>query len=149
LAGRRGKNPARTIEKRSNDPIRALLAARNPKFSVATDRTRPQPGLTQKSSPVPLLPLRRALTAHVVETAYERGWSELQNGALISAAEEADFEVFVTTDKNLKYQQKLAERRLAIVVLLSTSWPRIQNVLPSVVAAVADASPGSYQEVSV
>jgi uncharacterized protein (DUF433 family) len=94
-------------------------------------------------------PLRRALTAHVVETAYERGWSELQNGALVSAAEEADFEVFVTTDKNLKYQQNLAERRLAIVVLLSTSWPRIQNVLPSVVAAVADASPGSYQEVSV
>ena len=94
-------------------------------------------------------PLRRALTTHVVETAYERGWSELQNGALISAAEEADFEVFVTTDKNLKYQQNLAERRLAIVVLLSTSWPRIQNVLPSVVAAVADASPGIYQEVSV
>jgi hypothetical protein len=56
LAGRRGGNPARTIEKRPIDPIRTLLAARNPKFSVATDRTRPQPGLTQKSSPVQLLP---------------------------------------------------------------------------------------------
>ncbi len=94
-------------------------------------------------------PLRKALTAHVVETAYERGWSELQNGALISAAEQADFEVFVTTDKNLKYQHSLVGRRLAIVVLLSTSWPRIQHVLPSVVAAVAHASPGSYEEVSV
>ncbi len=56
---------------------------------------------------------------------------------------------FQQGDKNLKYQQNLAGRRLAIVVLLSTSWPRIQNALPSVVAAVADASPGSYQEVNV
>jgi len=94
-------------------------------------------------------PLRKALTAHVVETAHERGWSQLQNGALISAAEEDGFEVFVTTDKNLKYQQNLVGRRLAIVVLLSTSWPRIRRVLPSVVEAIATASPGSYQEVSV
>jgi hypothetical protein len=69
------------------------------------------------------------LSTHVVETAYERGWSELQNGALISAAEEADFEVFVTTDKNLKYQQNLAERRLAIVVLIDPARPLVLDQL--------------------
>ena len=94
-------------------------------------------------------PLRRALLEHSVETAYELGWSSLQNGALIAVAEAAGFEVFVTTDRNLKYQQNLAGRSLAIVVLLSTSWPRIQQARPQVVQAVNEALPGSYREVSV
>ena len=73
-------------------------------------------------------PLRHALIGHSVETAFELGWGTLQNGALISAAEAQGFEVFLTTDKNLKYQQNLAGRRLAIVVLSTTSWPRIRPV---------------------
>ena len=93
-------------------------------------------------------PLRKALGTHAVITAYELGWSELQNGALIAAAEKDGFEVFVTTDRNLKYQQNLSQRHIAIVVLLTTSWPRIQRVLPAVVEAVNAAVPGSYQEVS-
>jgi hypothetical protein len=94
-------------------------------------------------------PLRRALVAHSVETANERGWSELQNGDLIAAAEAAGFEVFITTDRNLKHQQNLASRHLAIVVLLTTSWPRIRQALPAVVEAVDAATPGTYREVSV
>jgi hypothetical protein len=94
-------------------------------------------------------PLRRALVGHSVETAYERGWSSLQNGALIAAAEAAGFEVFVTTDKNLKYQQNLATRTLSIVVLLTTSWPRIQGSLPAVLAAVESANRGGYVEVPI
>lgn len=94
-------------------------------------------------------PLRLALTAHVVETAYELGWAALQNGELISAAEAAGFEVLLTTDKNLKYQQNLAQRMIAIVVLSTTSWPRIQKVLPKIVGAVQAAVPGSYVEVFV
>lgn len=94
-------------------------------------------------------PLRKALTGHVVETAYEKGWSALQNGELISAAEGAGFEVFVTTDRNLKYQQNLRDRKLAIVVLLTTSWPRIQRALDLVCAAVDGATSGSYQEIKV
>lgn len=86
---------------------------------------------------------------HAVETAYERGWSNLQNGALIAAAEAAGFEVFVTTDKNLKYQQNLAARALSIVVLLTTSWPRIQGSLPAVLAAVENAARGGYVEVPI
>lgn len=94
-------------------------------------------------------PLRKALPEHVVETAHERGWSQLRNGELIKAAEEAGFAVFVTTDKNLKYQQNLLGRRLAVVVLLSTSWPRMQRALPMIAEAVARATAGSYQEVEI
>ena len=94
-------------------------------------------------------PLRRALDGHSVETAYERGWSSLQNGELVAAAETAQFEVLITTDKNLKYQQNLATRTLSIVVLLTTSWPRIQNSLPAVLAAVDGSVPGGYTEVAI
>jgi hypothetical protein len=94
-------------------------------------------------------PLRRALVGHSVETAYERNWSSLQNGALIGAAEAEGFEVFVTTDKNLKYQQNRTARSLSIVVLLTTSWPRIQGSLPAVLAAVENATRGGYVEVSI
>jgi len=55
-------------------------------------------------------PLRLALAAHLVETAYELGWATLKNGELISAAEAAGFEVLLTTDKNLRYQQNLSAR---------------------------------------
>ena len=72
------------------------------------------------------VPLRRQLTGHNVTTAYELGWSDLSNGALLKAAEEAGFQVLITTDQNLRYQQNLRERRIAIVVLRSTSWPRIR-----------------------
>ena len=95
------------------------------------------------------VPLRHALSGHAVETAFERGGSELQNGALLAAAEQAGFDVFITTDRNLKYQQNLVGRRLAVVVLRSTSWPRLQRVLPAIVAAAAGAAPGSYIEVGV
>jgi hypothetical protein len=94
-------------------------------------------------------PLRHALSGHTVETAFELGWATLQNGALIAAAEGAGFEAFITTDKNLKYQQNLTARSISIVVLSTTSWPRIQRALPDVVAAVESALPGGYSEVVV
>ena len=93
------------------------------------------------------VPLRRYLHSHEVTTAYELGWSTLQNGSLISQAEAAGFDVLVTTDKNWKYQQNLSERSLAIVVLLSTSWPKIQAKVSEVVVAVDGATKGSYTEV--
>ena len=93
-------------------------------------------------------PLRHALVGHTVETAYERGWSGLKNGELIAAAEQARFDAFITTDKNLKYQQNLAGRSIAVLVLQTTSWPRIRNALPRVVAAVEAVTKGGYIEVS-
>jgi hypothetical protein len=95
------------------------------------------------------VPLRHALIGHSVETAFELGWSTLQNGVLIAAAEAEGFEVLLTTDKNLKYQQNLAGRRLAVVVLSTTSWPRIRAAAARVLEAVESARPGSFIEVAV
>jgi predicted nuclease of predicted toxin-antitoxin system len=95
------------------------------------------------------VPLRRLLTQHEVITAHERGWSQLKNGELLDSAEKEGFAVLVTTDVNLKFQQNLASRKLAIVVLTTTSWPRIQRVASAVVAAVDSAAPGTYVEVEV
>ena len=94
-------------------------------------------------------PLRESLTPHRVSTAYERGWSKLRNGELLDSAEREAYEVLVTTDTSLKYQQNLTDRRIGIVVLLSTSWPRIQRVIPAVVAPIDAAVQGSYTEVEI
>ena len=95
------------------------------------------------------VPLRKHLDWHDVSTAYERGWSTLKNGELLRAAEEEGFQVLVTTDKNLRYQQDLSARSIAIVVLTTTSWPRIQGNISEVIRAVDVAAPGSYTEVRV
>ena len=92
-------------------------------------------------------PLRQALTGHTISTAYEMGWQGLDNGALLNAAE-AVFEVFITTDQNLPYQQNLTGRRLAILVLPTTSWPTIQAHISEVVAAVNGLVPGQLQELT-
>ena len=95
------------------------------------------------------VPLRRHLLRHSVMTAYEQGWASLANGQLLDAAEQEGFDVLVTTDQNLQYQQSLSDRRIAIVVLRSTSWPRIQNSIPAVCAAIFRASIGTYEEVEI
>jgi hypothetical protein len=95
------------------------------------------------------VPLRQSLTHHEVTTAYECDWSRLKNGELLDAAEKEGFEVLVTTDSKLKYQQNLKFRRIAIVVLSTPSWPRIQRAIPSVVAVVDDATQGSYKEIEI
>ncbi len=95
------------------------------------------------------VPLGESLIHHEVSTAYERGWSTLKNGDLLDAAEREGFEVLVTTDKNLKHQQNLDARHIAIVVLTSTSWPRVQRQVSTVIIAVDGASLGSYTEVQI
>lgn len=94
-------------------------------------------------------PLRNHLSGHQVSTAYELGWSNLKNGELLEQAQSHGFEVLVTTDQNLKYQQNLAKRQVAIVVLSATSWPRIQRVLPSIIEAISGVKQNSYVEVVV
>ncbi len=86
---------------------------------------------------------------HEVATAYELGWSTLKNGELLSAAEGKLFQVLVTTDMNLKYQQNLAVRTIAIVVLSTTSWPRIKAAGELVAAAVGAADRGTHVEVPI
>jgi hypothetical protein len=93
------------------------------------------------------VPLRESLGEHEVSTAYERGWSTLKNGDLLDAAEREGFEALLATDSNLRHQQNLRARSIAIIVLRSTSWPRIQREIPAVVRAINSAVPGSYVEV--
>jgi len=95
------------------------------------------------------VPLRSRLSGHEIVTAYELGWSTLKNGELIAAAENAGYELLLTTDQNLKYQQNLAGRRISVVVLQSTSWPRIQQRIDAISAVLSRASLGSYEEVTI
>jgi predicted nuclease of predicted toxin-antitoxin system len=95
------------------------------------------------------VPLRKFLPDHTIETAYDRGWSALTNGDLLAMAEQDGYDLMITTDQNLRYQQNLASRQIAIVVLLSTSWPRIQRHITAIQNAVEDAAPGTYQEITI
>lgn len=95
------------------------------------------------------LPLRRELKGHVIDTVHERGWSTLNNGTLLKMAEDAGYDLLITTDQNLRYQQNLAGRRLAIVVLLTTSWPKIQKHIARIQNVVGAASEGTYQEIAL
>jgi predicted nuclease of predicted toxin-antitoxin system len=90
-------------------------------------------------------PLRRVLAAHAVATAFELGWSDLTNGNFLQQAE-AQFDLLITTDQNLRYQQNLAGRRLAILVLPTTSWPEISQHEAEVLTAVSTIRAGEYRE---
>jgi uncharacterized protein DUF5615 len=93
------------------------------------------------------VPLRRHLTGHEVATAYEMGWSAIKNGELLKSAE-VQFEVLITTDQNLRYQQNLTGRRLAILVLPTTSWPRIKAHVTEVIAALNNLRLGEFRELT-
>ena len=93
------------------------------------------------------VPLRTHLPTHTVETVHEKGWSNLNNGELLAQAEQYGFDALVTTDQNLLHQQNLAERKISVVVLLTTSWPRIKNHIALVVQTINNLQPGSYKEV--
>ena len=95
------------------------------------------------------VPLRASLTNHIVTTVFELGWSRLQNGELLRQAELAGYEIFVTTDQNLRYQQNIAGRNLAIAVLMAASWPRMERNVQQVVAQIDALSSGSYVEILV
>jgi hypothetical protein len=98
--------------------------------------------LLDQGTPVPL---RAALAPHEAVTAFEAGWATLKSGDLLQAAE-MRFDVFITTDKNLQYQQNLAGRRIAILVLPTTNWPGIRNHTVEVAAAVQAMKPGEHRE---
>jgi hypothetical protein len=94
-------------------------------------------------------PLRQYLVYHTVRTAFREGWATLANGELLMAAEAAGFEVFLTTDKNLRRQQDLSNRRVAVVVSGHAQWPGLEPPVQLVVAAVDRAVEGGYDEVAI
>jgi hypothetical protein len=88
--------------------------------------------------------LRKSLRDHQISTAAELGWQELDNGALLSAVEEAGFEVMVTADKNITDQQNWTNRKLALVVLSTNNWTVIRLRDAPFVRAVRFARPGTF-----
>jgi hypothetical protein len=88
--------------------------------------------------------MRNALPSHSVLTAKEMGWAELENGDLLSAAERDGFELMLTCDQNLSYQQNMAKRRIALIVLNTNNWFVLQRDLRQIVEALNAAGPGSF-----
>ena len=84
-----------------------------------------------------------------MDTLAEKGWSDKDNGELLDLAEREGYDVLVTTDQSLRYQQNLVDRHIGIVVLLSPNWPKIRLQVQTVVQAVAAARPGAVIEVPV
>jgi len=94
--------------------------------------------------------LSRALPGHRVTTALARGWNRLTNGVLLKTAEEAGVDLLLTTDRRIRYQQNLTNRKIAIVVLTGTTkWSRVRLHLDRIAAAANAAAPGSYAEVEI
>ena len=93
--------------------------------------------------------LGRQLFWHVVEEARERGWDALSNGDLLDRAEEANFEVLITTDQGIRYQQNMAARRIAVVVLMNTAWPLISRRVETIRTALDEIRPGEVREVDI
>jgi hypothetical protein len=89
------------------------------------------------------------LPGHIVSECKTFGWEELENGDLLDAAEAAGFDVFVTTDKGIRYQQNFSVRKIAIVVVGRSRWSLVLPMLSEVAAAVSAAKPGSFIEVNI
>jgi hypothetical protein len=89
--------------------------------------------------------VRRFLVKHEVRTVVDMGWPpQLENGELLAAAETSAFDVMVTADQNIRYQQNLAARKLALVVLGSNIWPIVRNYGGAIAAEIDAATLGSY-----
>jgi hypothetical protein len=93
--------------------------------------------------------LTASLVGHEVTEARKLKWERISNGALLKLAEEGGFDLLLTTDENLGYQQNLADRKISIVVLGQSPWWPVRQRLDAVISAVNEATPGSYAEVEI
>lgn len=95
------------------------------------------------------VPIARFLSGHTIRTTRQEGWATLKNGDLLRVAEDAGFEVLLTTDNSLAYQQDLKGRTIAIVVLTRNRWRTVQRTIPKISAAVDAATPGSFTIIEI
>ena len=94
-------------------------------------------------------PLRHHLPEHSVDTLAEKGWSEKDNGELLDLAEREGYEILVTTDQSLRYQQNLEGRKIGIVVLLANAWPKVRLRTREIGQAIAAVRSGAVVEVPI
>src|SRR5947208_1220021 len=90
-----------------------------------------------------------SLSGHEVTEAIERKWDRISNGELLTVAEAAGFDLLLTTDKRIRYQQNLMSRKIAIVVLGNSTWRVVRLYLDRIALVVNAATPGSYTEVDI
>ncbi|MGA1995134.1 MAG: hypothetical protein ABSH45_05075 [Bryobacteraceae bacterium] len=93
--------------------------------------------------------LAASLRGHAVTEARTLNWERISNGELLTLAEGMGFDLLLTTDKNVRYQQKLAGRKISVVVLGNSPWWLVRQHLDAIAAAVNAAAPGSYTEVEI
>jgi hypothetical protein len=93
--------------------------------------------------------IAKALSGHEVTEAIDRGWDRTSNGELLEVAEASGFELLLTTDKGIRYQQNLQGRKIAIVVLGNSTWRVVRLYLDRIASAVNEVTPGSYTEVDI
>ena len=92
-------------------------------------------------------PLKSLLTGHDYRTVQEMGWDGVKNGELLLLAEK-DFDVFITGDKNLRYQQNLGGRQIAIILPPTTHGPTIRQHLPAIQSRMNAVQPRQFVEAS-
>jgi len=88
--------------------------------------------------------LRLLLPGHTVVTVAFQGWAGLSNGALIAAAEQAGFDLMITADQGIRYQQSLKDRNLAVVVLSTNRNSLVAGNVLKILGAINAAQPGGF-----
>ncbi len=91
--------------------------------------------------------LKNHLGSHEAFTVRYQGWSGLENGELLRTAENDGFEVFLTGDQTMSYEQNLTGRQIAVVVLSAIEWHIIRHSLLTIQTAIDAAAPGSHQAI--
>ena len=94
-------------------------------------------------------PLRHQLVGHTVETAFEMGWGTLRNGALLDRVEQNGYDLLITTDQSIPYQQSLIGKRIGVLILRPNSWPRIRLRIDVIETSITEMEPGSAKQVTV
>ena len=87
--------------------------------------------------------LKRLLTGFEIKTVQDQGWSGITNGALLRLAE-GGFDVLITSDHNLRYQQNLTKRQIAIIQLPTNQVPLVKELAPEIQAALANIKAGAF-----
>jgi hypothetical protein len=91
--------------------------------------------------------VKKMTGGHTIRTAQEMGWGGYKNGDLLTAAEDAQFDVFITTDKNLRYQQNIKGRKLALLVLPSNKVPTVEALIPFIESTLTTIQAGDFVEI--
>ena len=92
--------------------------------------------------------MHKFLSGHDCVTSQQRGWGGIKNGSLLDLAER-EFDLFVTSDQNLRYQQNLAGRRIAILELSTNDYRRIQAAAGLIQNAVATMRPKEFRRLEI